>query len=100
MKLMHMCSVRVATVGMTCLVGYASAADTAPGDPVLDSMLVAQGTAAPGGTGSGSASGMGSGNTGTGMPSGSTDPGKGTGVSGKSTTGDGNGYWSGWKHRI
>ena len=77
MKLMHMFSVGVTIVGMTCLVGYASAAT--PGDPTMDSMLVAQGTAAPGGTGSGSSSGMGSGNTGAGMPSGSTDPGKGTG---------------------
>ncbi|MEO7861427.1 MAG: hypothetical protein ABIU05_13485, partial [Nitrospirales bacterium] len=79
MKRLHMFSVSVAAVGMTCLIGYASAAETAPGNPNLDSMLVAQGTAAPGGTGSGSASGMGSGNTGAGMPSGSTDPGKGTG---------------------
>lgn len=78
MKLMHMFSVGVATVGITCLVGYASAANTAPGDLISDSMLVAQGTAAPGGTGSGSAGGMGSGNIGSGMTSGSTDPGKGT----------------------
>jgi hypothetical protein len=78
MKLMHMFSIGVATVGITCLVGYASAANTAPGNLISDSMLVAQGTAAPGGTGSGSAGGMGSGNTGSGMTSGSTDPGKGT----------------------
>jgi len=78
MKLMHMFSVGVATVGITCLVGYASAANTAPGDLISGSMLVAQGTAAPGGTGNGSAGGMGSGNTGAGMPSGNTDPGKGT----------------------
>lgn len=81
MKLMHMFSIGVATVGITCLVGYASAANTAPGNLISDSMLVAQGTAAPGGTGSGSAGGMGmgSGNTGAGMPSGSTDPSKGPG---------------------
>ena len=78
MKFMHMFSIGVATVGITCLVGYASAANTAPGNLISDSMLVAQGTAAPGGTGSGSAGGMGSGNTGSGMTSGSTDPGKGT----------------------
>ena len=79
MKFIHMLSVGAATVGMTCLVGYASAANTAPGDLTSDSMLVAQGTAAPGGTGSGSAGGMGSGNTGAGTTSGSTNPGKGTG---------------------
>jgi len=78
MKLIHMLSVGVATVGMTCLVGYASAANTAPDDLISDSILVAQGTAAPGGTGSGPAGGMGSGNTGAGMTSGTTDPGKGT----------------------
>ena len=78
MKLMHMFSIGVATVGITCLVGYASAANTAPGNLISDSMLVAQSTAAPGGTGSGSAGGMGSGNTGSGMTSGSIDPGKGT----------------------
>ena len=55
MKLIYMLSVGVATVGMTCLVGYASAANTAPGDFIPDSMLVAQGTAAPGGKGGGSA---------------------------------------------
>ena len=54
MKLIYMLSVGVATVGMTCLVGYASAANTAPGDLISDSMLVAQGTAAPGGKGGGS----------------------------------------------
>ena len=80
MKLIDMLSVGVATVGMTCFVGYASAANTAPGNLISDSMLVAQGTATPGGTGSGSAGGMGmgSGNTGAGMTSGSTDPGKGS----------------------
>ena len=50
-----MLSVGVATMGMTCLVGYASAANTAPGDLIPDSMLVAQGTAAPGGKGGGAA---------------------------------------------
>ena len=54
MKLIQMLSVGVATVGMTCLVGYASAANTAPGDLIPDSMLVAQSTAAPGGKGGGS----------------------------------------------
>ena len=53
MKLIHMLSVGVATVGMTCLVGYASADNTAPGNLIPDSMLVAQGTAAPGGKGGG-----------------------------------------------
>jgi len=79
MKLIHMLSVGVATVGMTCFVGYAAAINTAPSDLISDSMLVAQGTAAPGGTGSGSAGGMGmgSGNTGAGTTSGSTDPSKG-----------------------
>ena len=51
MKLIQMLSVGVATVGMTCLVGYASAANTAPGDLIPDSMLVAQSTSAPGGKG-------------------------------------------------
>ena len=78
MKLIHMLSVGVATVGMTCFVGYAAAINTAPSDLISDSMLVAQGTAAPGGIGSGSAGGMGSGNTGSGLKGGSTDPGKGT----------------------
>jgi hypothetical protein len=54
MKLIHMLSVGVATVGMTCLVGYASAANTAPGDLISGSMLVAQSTAVPGGKGGGS----------------------------------------------
>ena len=54
MKLIHMLSVGVATAGMTCLVGYASAANTAPGDLIQDSMLVAQSTSAPGGKGGGS----------------------------------------------
>ena len=79
MKLIDMLSVGVATVGMTCLVGYAFAANTAPGDLISDSMVVAQNTATPGGTGSGSAGGMGmgGGNTGAGMTSESTDLGKG-----------------------
>jgi hypothetical protein len=54
MKLIHMLSVGVVTAGMTCLVGYASAANTAPGDLIQDSMLVAQSTSAPGGKGGGS----------------------------------------------
>ena len=49
MKLIYRLSVGVATVGMTCLVGYASAANTAPGGVIPDSMLVAQSTPAPGG---------------------------------------------------
>lgn len=53
MKLMHMFSVGVAAVGMTCLVGYASAADSAPGDLISDSMLVAQSPPSPGGRGGG-----------------------------------------------
>lgn len=53
MKLISMFSVGVATVGMTYLVGYASAANSAPGDLISDSMLVAQGTPAPGGRGGG-----------------------------------------------
>lgn len=48
-----MLSVGVATVGMTCLVGYASAANTAPGGLTTDSMLMAQSTPAPGGKGGG-----------------------------------------------
>jgi hypothetical protein len=43
MKLLSILSVGVATVGMTCLLGYASAANSAPGD------LIADGTMAPGG---------------------------------------------------
>lgn len=54
MKHIYMLSVGVVTVGVTCLVGYASAANTVPGDSTTDSMLVAQGTAAPGGRGGGS----------------------------------------------
>lgn len=65
MKLIHMLSVSVATVGMTCLAGYAVAADTAPGDLIPDSMLVAQGTAAPGGKGGGSAGEIGRADKGT-----------------------------------
>jgi hypothetical protein len=77
MKLIHMLSVGVATVGMTCLVGYASAANTAPGDLIQDSMLMAQGTAAPGGKGGGSAGEIGRADKGS-MRSGSTNPGLGT----------------------
>jgi len=56
MKLVHMFSVGVATVGMTCLVGSASAANTAPGEVILDSLLLAQTeTVAPGGRGGGTA---------------------------------------------
>lgn len=53
MKLIYVLSVGVATVGMTCLVGYASASNSATGDLISDSMLVAQGTSAPGGRGGG-----------------------------------------------
>jgi hypothetical protein len=48
-----MLSVGVAAVGMTCLVGSASAANTAPGGLTPDSMLLAQSTPAPGGKGGG-----------------------------------------------
>jgi hypothetical protein len=77
MKFMHMFSVGVATVGMIGFVGYASAANTVPGDLIPDSMLVAQSTAAPGGKGGGSAGEMGRADKGT-MRSGSTNPGMGT----------------------
>ena len=53
MKLMHMFSAGVAIVGMT--VGYALAANSAPGDLISDSMVLAQGTPAPGGRGGGAA---------------------------------------------
>lgn len=53
MKLLSILSVSVATVGMTCLLGYASAADSAVGDLLSDSMLMADGTIAPGGRGGG-----------------------------------------------
>ena len=78
MKLIHMFSIGVATVGMTCFVGYASAANTVPGDLISGSMLVAQSTAAPGGKGGGSAGEMGRGDKGS-MRSGSTNSGMGTG---------------------
>lgn len=56
MKLISILSVGVATVGMTCLVGYASAANSAPGDLIPDSMLLADSeTVAPGGRGGGTA---------------------------------------------
>ena len=56
MKLISILSVGVATVGMTCLVGSASAANTAPGEVILDSLLLAQTeTVAPGGRGGGTA---------------------------------------------
>jgi hypothetical protein len=67
----------VATVGMTCLVGSASAADTAPGDLIPDSMLVAQSTSAPGGKGGGTAGETGRADKGS-MRSGSANPGLGT----------------------
>jgi hypothetical protein len=53
MKRISILSVGVTTVGMICLVGYASAAASAPGDLISDSMLVAQSTPAPGGRGGG-----------------------------------------------
>ena len=56
MKLISILSVGVATVGMTCLVGSASAANSTSGDLTSDSMLVAQTeTVAPGGRGGGTA---------------------------------------------
>lgn len=76
MKFANMFSIGITTVGMTCLVGYAFAANTTQGHQISDSTPVAQGAAAPGGTGSGATGGMG-GNAGSGMPSGGTDPGKG-----------------------
>jgi hypothetical protein len=53
MKRISILSVGVATVGMTCLLGYASAANSASGDLISDSMLMAQSTPAPGGRGGG-----------------------------------------------
>lgn len=56
MKLISILSIGVATVGMTCLVGYASAANSASGDLISDSVLLAQTeTVAPGGRGGGTA---------------------------------------------
>ena len=69
MKLITILSVGVATVGMTCLIGSASAANSAPGDLISDSMLVAQGTPAPGGKSGGAPGEMGRADKGT--PSGS-----------------------------
>lgn len=53
MKLISILSIGVATVGITCLVGYASAANSASGDLISDSVLLAQGTPSPGGRGGG-----------------------------------------------
>ncbi len=53
MKLFSILSVSAATVGMICLVGYASAANSAPGDLISDSILMAQSTPSPGGRGGG-----------------------------------------------
>jgi hypothetical protein len=56
MKRFSIFSVVVATVGMTCLVGYASATNSAPGEVIPDSMLLADSeTVAPGGRGGGTA---------------------------------------------
>ena len=55
MKLISKLSFGMATMGMTCLVGYASAATSESGDQISDSMLVAQSTPAPGGRGGGTA---------------------------------------------
>ena len=77
MKLIHMFSIGVATVGITCLVGYASAANTAPSDLISDSMLLAQGTAAPGGRGGGDAGETGRADKGSMMKSGKNNPGMG-----------------------
>ena len=65
MKLMNTFSVGVAIVGMTCLVGHASAASTAADDLISDSMLVAQSTPSPGGRGGGTAGETGRGDKGT-----------------------------------
>lgn len=59
MKLMNTFSAGVAIVGMTCLVGHASAASTAADDLISDSMLVAQSTPSPGGKGGGTAGELG-----------------------------------------
>jgi hypothetical protein len=77
MKLMYMFSVGVATMGMTCLAGHASAANTVPSDLISGSMLVAQGTAAPGGKGGGAAGETGRADKGIGNRS--NNPGMGTG---------------------
>ncbi|MEO8047303.1 MAG: hypothetical protein ABI684_08455 [Nitrospirota bacterium] len=77
MKLIHMLSVGVATVGMTCLVGYASAANTAPGGLTTDSMLVAQSTSAPGGRGGGDAAETGRADKGSMSQKGKDNPGMG-----------------------
>ena len=77
MKLIYMLSVGVATVGITCLVGYASAANTAPGDLTKDPLLVAQSTSAPGGRGGGDAGEMGRADKGNMMKSGKNNPGMG-----------------------
>jgi len=53
MKLITILTVGVAAVGMTCLVGSVSAANSAPGDLISESMVVAQDTSAPGGKGGG-----------------------------------------------
>ena len=77
MKLIYMLSVGVATVGMTCLVGSASAANTAPGGLTTGSMLVAQSTSAPGGRGGGEAGEMGRADKGSMIKSGKNNPGMG-----------------------
>ena len=53
MKFIYMLSVGVAAVGMTCPIGYASATNSASGDLISDSTLMAQSTSAPGGRGGG-----------------------------------------------
>ena len=65
MKLIHMFSIGVATAGMTCLVSYASAANTVPDDLISDSMLLAQSTPSPGGRGGGTAGEIGRADIGT-----------------------------------
>jgi hypothetical protein len=59
MKLICVFVIAVATVGMTYLVGYASDANSVPGDLTSDSILVAQDTSAPGGKGGGGVGEMG-----------------------------------------
>lgn len=77
MKLMNTFSVGVAIVGMTCLVGHASAASTAADDLISDSMLVAQSTPSPGGKGGGTAGEMGRADKGSTTKKESKNPGMG-----------------------
>ncbi len=77
MKLMNTFSVGVAIMGMTGLVGHASAASTAADDLISDSMLVAQSTPSPGGKGGGTAGETGRADKGLPTKKGSKNPGTG-----------------------